>query len=141
MNTFRSVQMRLSEKNVLIGTGVLFIIVFGLLNIGNKKTAEQLGNQSSIKIASSSYNVNDGNLTLEFVKPTKEFKFSRITVIDGNNKYFTGKSERKEDYIIFDTFIPELNGGDMLKIIIEEAVSTKELKIEYKIPKSTMTSA
>lgn len=62
--------MKLSEKNVLIATGVLFVIVVAMLNLGNNETAKQLENQSNIEISSSSYNVNDGKLTLGFEKPT-----------------------------------------------------------------------
>jgi hypothetical protein len=132
--------MRLSEKNVLIGTGILFLIVFGMLNIGNIKSAEQLEERPSIEITSSSYNVNDGKLTLEFEKPIKEFELSRITVIDEQNNSFSGESKPKSDFLIFDTYIPQLNSGDILKIVIEEATSTKELKIEYKIPENMIIS-
>jgi len=131
--------MKLSEKNVLIATGLLFVIVITMLNHSNKETAKQLKGQSSIQIASSSYNVEDGKLTLEFEKTTKEFELERITIIDQNNNTFSGKSERKNDFIIFDTYMPELTVGDILKIVIEEAISTKELKIEYKIPANSIT--
>ena len=128
--------MKLSEKNVLIATGILFVIVVAMLNLGNKEIAEQLEKQPSIEIASSSYNVNDGKLTLEFEKPTKEFELSRITIFDKNSNSFSGEHKIQNDYILIDTYIPELTSGDILNIVIEETISTKELKIEYKIPEN-----
>jgi hypothetical protein len=128
--------MKLSEKNVLIATGILFIIVIATLNFGNQEIADQLEKQPRLEVASSSYNANDGKLILEFEKPAKEFEFSRITIFDGNNKSYSGESKRKSEYIIINTYIPELTSGDVLNIVIEEAISTKELKIAYKIPES-----
>ncbi len=65
----------------LIAIGILFVIVAAMLNLGNIEIAEQLENQPSIEIASSSYNVNDGKLTLEFEKSTKELQFLSNNVI------------------------------------------------------------
>ncbi len=73
--------MKLSEKKVLIATGILFVIVAAMLNLGNKVIAENIVNQPSIEIVSSSYNVNDGKLTLEFEKSTKELLFLSNIVI------------------------------------------------------------
>ena len=67
--------MKLSEKKVLIAIGILFVIVTAMLNLGNIEIAEQLENEPSIEIVSSSYDVNDGKLTLEFEKSTKELLF------------------------------------------------------------------
>lgn len=128
--------MKLSEKNVLIATGVLFVIVVAMLNLGNNETAKQLENQSNIEISSSSYNVNDGKLTLGFEKPTKEFELARITIIDQNSNSFNGEPTKQKNYILIDAYIPKLTKGDLLNIVIEETISTKELKIEYKIPEN-----
>jgi len=126
--------MKLSEKNVLIATGILFVIVVAMLNLGNNETAMQLEKRSYIEITSSSYNVFEGKLTLGFEKPTKEFELSRITIIDKNSNSFNGEPTKQNDYILIDTFIPELSKGDLLNIVIEETISAKALKIEYKIP-------
>ncbi|WP_186670838.1 hypothetical protein [Sporosarcina sp. BP05] len=67
--------MKLSEKKVLIAIGILFIIVAAMLNLGNIEVAEHLVNESSIEIVSSSYDVNDGKLTLEIGKSTNELLF------------------------------------------------------------------
>lgn len=67
--------MKLSEKKVLIAVGILFVIVAAMLNLGNLDIAEQLANQPSIEIASSSYYGNDGKLTLEIEKSTNELLF------------------------------------------------------------------
>lgn len=132
--------MKISEKNVLIGTAILFIIVFGMLNLGEKQTTEQLQDQLNIKVASSSYNVDSGNLRLEFEKPVKEFDLQRIMIIDGNENSVSIESKRDNNYIIFDTHVPELNYKDDLMIVIEEAISTKKLEIEYKIPEINIVS-
>jgi len=126
--------MKLSEKNVLIVTGILFVIVFAMLNLGNNETAMQLEKRSNIEITSSSYNVFEGKLTLGFEIPTKEFELSKITIIDKNSNSFNGEPTKQNDYILIDTYIPELNKGDLLNIVIEETISAKALKIEYKIP-------
>jgi len=126
--------MKLSEKNVLIATGILFVIVVAMLNLGNNETAKQLEQQSNIEITSSSYNVYDGKLTLGFEKPPKEFELSRITIIDKNSNSFNGEPTKQNDYILVDAYIPDLTRGDLLNIVIEETNSTKELQIEYKIP-------
>jgi len=73
--------MKLSEKSVLIVTGVLFIIVIAVLNLGNNATANQHEMQSNIENSSLSYNVNDGKLTLGFEKPVEEYELSRKTII------------------------------------------------------------
>ena len=49
--------------------------------------------QSNIEIASSSYNVNDGKLTLGFEKPTKEFELSSNNDIDKNSNSFNGDEQ------------------------------------------------
>lgn len=67
--------MKLSEKNVLIAIGILFIIVIAMLNFGDKEIVEQHEKQPRLEIASSFYNVNDGELILEFEKPVKQFEF------------------------------------------------------------------
>ncbi|NYF24857.1 hypothetical protein [Sporosarcina sp. JAI121] len=131
--------MRLSEKNVLIATGILFVIVLGILNNGNEKSDKQIEDRASIKLASSSYNMKDGRLTLEFENTAKEFELSRITIMDENRNSFRGKSKREKSYIIFDTYIPELNGGDILNIVIEDN-STNEIKIEYKVSENDIIS-
>ena len=128
--------MKLSEKNVLIATGILFVIVVAMLNLGNNETVKQVDKQSNIEITSSSYNVYDGKLTLGFEKPTKEFELSRITIIDKNSNSFSGEPIKQNDYILIDAYIPELTKGDLINIVIEETISTKELKIEYKIPEN-----
>ncbi|MER2090295.1 MAG: hypothetical protein ABS920_11180 [Sporosarcina sp.] len=131
--------MRLSEKNVLIATGILFVIVLGILNNGNEKSDKQIEDRASIKLASSSYNMKDGRLTLEFENTAKEFELSRITIMDENRNSFRGNSKREKSYIIFDTYIPELNGGDILNIVIEDN-STNEIKIEYKVSENDIIS-
>lgn len=128
--------MKLSEKNVLITIGIMFVIVVAMLNLGNHETVKQLEKQSNIEITSSSYNVDDGKLTLGFEKPTKEFELSRITIIDKNSNSFNGETIKQNDYILIDAYIPELTKGDLLNIVIEESISTKKSKIEYKIPES-----
>ncbi|MBO0600669.1 hypothetical protein I2483_03250 [Sporosarcina sp. E16_3] len=73
--------MKLSEKNVLIATAILFVIVAALLNLGNKEIAENFVNLPSTEIASSTYKVNDGKLALEFGKSTNELLFLSNIVI------------------------------------------------------------
>lgn len=73
--------MKLSEKKVLIAAGILFVIVAVMLNLGNIEIAKRLVNQPSTEIASSSSNVNDGKLTLDFEKSTNELLFLSNMVI------------------------------------------------------------
>ena len=129
--------MKLTEKNVLISTGILFVIVLGMLKLGNKEMPELL----NIDIAFSSYNVDEGKLVLQFDKPAEQYDFFRITVIDENNNSFSGKPKLENDYVVFDTHTPELNFKDPLKIIIEEATSKKELELDYKIPEEHIITA
>ena len=126
--------MKVSEKNVLIGTGILFLIVFVLLNLERKQTNDKL----NIAIASSSYNVNDGKLRLEFEEPVNEFELKRITIIDENENAVSGESKQENNLIIFDIYVPELNYRNELKIVIEETVSTMKLEIDYKIPENNI---
>jgi hypothetical protein len=132
--------MKISEKNVLISTGILFLIVFAMLNLGKKQTAEQIDNQLNIEVASSSYNVNGGKLRLEFKKPAKEVELKRITIIDENDNAVSVDSKRENNHIIFDTYVPELNYKEVLKIVIVDAISTMELEIDYKIPENNIVA-
>ncbi len=125
--------MKLSEKNVLIATGIMFLIVIAILNFSSKENAEQIMKKPSMEITSSSYTANGGKLTLKAEETPNEFELSRIMIIDKNNNSFSSEPTWQNDYKILDTYIPELTSGDILKIELEEAISTKGLKVEYKI--------
>ena len=53
--------------------------------------------------------------------------------IDKNSNSFSGEPTWLDDNKILIHIIPELTSGDIFKIGLEEAISTKELKVEYKI--------
>lgn len=128
--------MKLSEKNVLISTGILFVIAFAMLKLGNKDSADQL-ERLSIEIASSSYELHDGKLRLTFEKPPTNIDALQITIVDENNHSISGTSKEENDYIIFETYIPELNYGNTLNIRIE-TMSTENVILEYKIPEDNI---
>lgn len=125
--------MKLSEKNVLIGTGIVFVILFAVVKFGHERPIDQ---QLDVKIASSFYNVNDGKLILQLENPIDQFEEFHITVIDQQDNSSYGTSKQVQDKIIFDTVMPELNFQAPLKVKIEEATTQKEVTVQYKIPES-----
>lgn len=127
--------MKVSEKNVLISTGILIVFVFAMLQLEKKKTAEKVKEKVSIEVASSSYDVTSGKLVLKFENRIEEFDSLVITIIDDKHNTSSGKPNQEQDALIFDTFIPDFNYENAFEIIfVQEDNSAEYLKFEYKIP-------
>ncbi len=125
--------MKLSEKNVLIGTGILFIMLFGVVKFGHVRPIDQ---QLNVKIASSYYNVNDGKLILQLENMTEQFNVFQITIVDQHDNLSSGTSKQIRDKIVFDTIMPELYFQAPLNVKIEETSTQKKVIVKYKIPET-----